>query len=232
MPALYQNRRGSARKNDASHSEETTPQDSRGRAAGTKKRASAGKAPRSNPWFRFYSEALNDPKVQALAGDLFKAWVNLLALSNMDRSGQGRLPPLKDIAFHLRLSLDEANNYVNELIERELLDQSPEGLVPHNWEVRQFKSDCSTARVRKHREKQSDRPRNGDGTLPETLHETACNDTPKRFPSGSGSGSGSVDTKYPSKRKKYLEAHARGTNGKTRAANGNAYALEKEGIPQ
>jgi len=31
-------------------------------------------------WFRMYAEVLDDPKVQRLSGDEFKAWVNILCL--------------------------------------------------------------------------------------------------------------------------------------------------------
>jgi hypothetical protein len=44
-------------------------------------------------WFRFYDDALNDPKVQKLSGDLFKAWVNILCLAS--KHG-GELPAVND----------------------------------------------------------------------------------------------------------------------------------------
>ena len=33
-------------------------------------------------WFRFYHDAIDDPKVQRLPGDVFKFWVNLLCLAS------------------------------------------------------------------------------------------------------------------------------------------------------
>ena len=41
-------------------------------------------------WFRFYNEALDDPKVQKLPPALFKSWVNLLCLTARH---DGTLPP-------------------------------------------------------------------------------------------------------------------------------------------
>ncbi len=32
-------------------------------------------------WFRFYSEVLDDPKVQGLSLGLFKMWINLLCIA-------------------------------------------------------------------------------------------------------------------------------------------------------
>ena len=56
-------------------------------------------------WFRAYNEALDDPKVQRLPGELFKTWFNLLCVAS--RCG-GSLPALGDLAFMLRLGEDEA----------------------------------------------------------------------------------------------------------------------------
>lgn len=54
----------------------------------------------SSRWFRFYDEALDDPKVQRLPGEDFKAWVNMLALAS--KHG-GQLPAIGDMAFALRM---------------------------------------------------------------------------------------------------------------------------------
>jgi len=101
-------------------------------------------------WFRFYDEALNDPKVQSLPPALFKAWVNLLCIASKN---DGRLPYIEDIAFGLRVKNEAAEKIVRKLTALELLDwvDDKSCLEPHNWPERQFKSDNSTARVREHR---------------------------------------------------------------------------------
>lgn len=82
-------------------------------------------------WFRLYDEMLDDPKVQRLAPDLFKAWVNLLCLAN--RNG-GCLPGIEDIAFALRVDDDRATEIVTKLIELGLLDPQEDGdLCPAEW---------------------------------------------------------------------------------------------------
>ena len=120
------------------------------------------------PWFRFYTEAIDDPKVQRLPPTLFKTWVNLLCLAG--KNG-GNLPSLDDIAFHLRLSIHDAEQQLSELILAGLIDIDGTGSKrsPHNWAKRQFVSDTSTERVRKHRQNKAKSERNGH----ETLHETA-----------------------------------------------------------
>lgn len=100
------------------------------------------------PWFRFYAEAIDDPKVQRLAPNLFKTWVNLLCIAS--QSG-GILPSIDDIAFRLRMSVHDAEQQISDLILAGLLDITESGRSPHNWSGRQFQSDCSTERVKKHR---------------------------------------------------------------------------------
>lgn len=122
-------------------------------------------------WFRFYSDALDDPKVQRLPDYLFKRWVNLLCLAN-EGEPRGVLPSIEDIAFRLRISADEAAETVAELSRRGLLDDNDETLHPHNWENRQRRSDDVAARVQKHRAKQE-----GPVTAPVTDNVT---ETPQR----------------------------------------------------
>jgi hypothetical protein len=112
-------------------------------------------------WFRFYHDALDDPKVQRLAPDLFKAWVNLLCLASK-QDERGCLPSLEDIAFALRVDGDEAARYIGDLARAGLLDFDDEMCI-HNWHGRQRVSDDVTERVRKHR---------SGPTNAVTLHET------------------------------------------------------------
>ncbi len=102
-------------------------------------------------WFRFYDEALNDKKVQRLAPHLFKTWINLLCLAS---KGAGKIPNDDDIAFELRISVQDAKQQVEDLILAGLIDIQPDGArAPHNWEERQFISDTSVERTRKYRER-------------------------------------------------------------------------------
>lgn len=106
-------------------------------------------------WFRFYNEALDDPKVQSLDGETFKAWVNLLTLAS--RNG-GKLPSIADIAFGLRCDITVAERYIERLSNGGLIDRLNGGAngyhyAPHNWSKRQYKSDTSTSRVKRFRER-------------------------------------------------------------------------------
>lgn len=104
------------------------------------------------PWLRLWDSVLDDPKVQRLPDRLFRHWVNLLCLANRG-SERGQLPPTAaDVAFALRISEEEANDALQELTKRELIEWTPAGSpMPHNWGGRQFKSDNVSERVTKHR---------------------------------------------------------------------------------
>ncbi len=117
-------------------------------------------------WFRMYEEILDDPKVQKLPDDLFKAWVNVLALSS--RNG-GKLGNVSDCAFALRLTDDAIVTLLDRLLNAGLIDRVSGGAngysyAPHSWDKRQYKSDSSTSRVKRFREKSE--------PLPETAPET------------------------------------------------------------
>lgn len=118
----------------------------------------------AKPWFRMYHEALDDPKVQFLSGNDFKAWVNMLMLAARN---DGVLPGIAQIAFAFRSSASEAQKTMGRLYEAGLVDYSGTlGAVakPHGWDDRQYKSDVSTDRVKRFRERSKTVSRNGPDT--------------------------------------------------------------------
>lgn len=103
-------------------------------------------------WFRFYDDAVNDPKVQMLPPKLFKLWVNLLCIAS--KNG-GILPDSMDqLGFILHMKGDDVAVQLGELQEAGLFDDTEDEYVtPHNWNGRQFKSDTSADRVERYRDK-------------------------------------------------------------------------------
>jgi hypothetical protein len=116
-------------------------------------------------WFRFYDDAVNDPKVQRLPGEKFKTWVNLLCLASKN---DGVLPSLADIAFSLRLSDEKVSAMLKDFCLQGLLDPDAGGYAPHNWGGRQFKSDVSNERVKQHRQRKRNVTHAVTVTTPET----------------------------------------------------------------
>lgn len=101
-------------------------------------------------WFRFYYDSLNDSKVQSLSPETYKFWVNCLCLASQN---DGVLPHQEDIGFALRLRMPATLKHLEKLRKSGLLDDNDGALSPHNWDGRQFKSDTSNERVKRHRKR-------------------------------------------------------------------------------
>jgi hypothetical protein len=130
-------------------------------------------------WFRMYESTLNDPTVQRLPRDKFKAWVNLLCVAS---THDGVLPPVADLAFLLRpMGEDKVKVLLAELHLKGLLDpvEAPGGAIsyaPCRWSERQYRSDVTdptaAARMQRYRDRkrnarngQDRHDRNGDGPI-------------------------------------------------------------------
>ncbi|KKL94119.1 hypothetical protein LCGC14_1867850 [marine sediment metagenome] len=99
-------------------------------------------------WFRFYYEVAEDPKVQTLPTRLFKLWINVLCLAAKNK---GVVPPVPQIAYALRMGRARVDLDMDALRRAGLFDSTPVGLIPHNWNGRQFTSDTSDQRVERYR---------------------------------------------------------------------------------
>lgn len=116
-------------------------------------------------WFRFYDDAINDPKVLRLSDAMFRAWMTLLCIASKN---DGVLPPLADVALMLRTKATKVAEWLAALTAAGLIDNNDGIFAPHNWNARQFKSDVSTERVKRFRKQQ----RNVSETVSETAPET------------------------------------------------------------
>ena len=152
-------------------------------------------------WFRIYDEILDDPKVQKLPADLFRMWVNSLALCS--RNG-GSLPPVEDCAFAFRETESTVSSAFHTFKELGLFVTDGETFQPKNWKKRQYKSDTSTERVRAFRK----RSRNGDETSPDTDTDT---DIPLGKPNGAKPDSDQV---FWANAKAFLAPETKGDPGK------------------
>lgn len=125
-------------------------------------------------WFRFYNEALDDPKIQKLDGETFKAWINLLCLCARN---DGLPHSVNDIAFALRLDFHGCSTVLSRLADGGLLDRLNGGAngmhyAVHGWDKRQYKSDTSTDRVKRFRERSSNATETVIETAPDTDTDT------------------------------------------------------------
>jgi hypothetical protein len=92
-------------------------------------------------WFRAYSETLNDPKVQTLPLDAFKAWHNAMYLASFISSGDGNIGTPEAIAFHFRMTPTEVVQVMEPLVLSGLIERKKREYVIAKWSNRQFKAD-------------------------------------------------------------------------------------------
>src|SRR6266851_2626012 len=91
-------------------------------------------------WFRFYDDAINDPKILKLPEATRWHWTALLCIASKN---DGVLPSMADIALMLRLTPQRAASIVTHLVTAGLLDKTESGFAPHNWNGRQYKTDVT-----------------------------------------------------------------------------------------
>ncbi|NCC41422.1 MAG: hypothetical protein EOM21_18750 [Gammaproteobacteria bacterium] len=125
-------------------------------------------------WFRFYTEFATDPKVQTLTEAMQRRLVMLFCLQG---SGDYEHLDQDEVAFALRIDIETLHETFHLFQKKGFLD---ENCLIKNWDKRQYKSDKSTERVKKHRDKskgkQDETPMkrfsNGDVTPPDTDTDT------------------------------------------------------------
>lgn len=102
-------------------------------------------------WFRVHTEIVNSYKIQSLPDHLFKFLINLWCIA---KENKGFIPRREEIAFRLHLLPQQAQDALQDLVERGLVDQSESGAAsPHDWDHWQFQSDISADRVGRYRER-------------------------------------------------------------------------------
>lgn len=121
------------------------------------------------PWFRMYSDFLNDPKMISISFEDQRHFIGVLALKGEGTLDHACAPELLTRIVAQRLWIDHAiiGEVKKRLVAAGLIDENWQPLA---WEKRQARSDSSTERVRAHRQK-AKKARKDD----ETLHERSGN---------------------------------------------------------
>lgn len=140
----------------------------------------------SNPWFRVYTEMVDDEKIRLLAFEDRWHYVAILCCK-----GKGIIDASPDLTMTMRklsvklgLTVREMETALGRLAEVGLVDAKT--AQPLGWDSRQFISDTSTERVRAYRERMK-----RSGNVPVTAQDTDTDkDTeqkqkPVRSPNGS-----------------------------------------------
>ncbi len=133
----------------------------------------------ARPWFRFYTEAMGDPKLRTLSPAHRWLWVGVLAAARQSPLA-GVLLVAEDIphtiatlADYVALKERDVDAGMTELQKRGCVERDILGCwtVP-KFQERQYESDNSTKRTRKHRSG------NGDGNVPGTDQKTETETEP------------------------------------------------------
>lgn len=118
------------------------------------------------PWFRIYSEILDDKKIKRITrhsacskAEIIGVWVCLLSLAN-DATDRGKLMISDDTYYDID-DIEEITGVHQSKLEELLmlfvslgmLSEIGNGYEITNWNTRQFKSDNSTERVKNFRSK-------------------------------------------------------------------------------
>ncbi len=116
----------------------------------------------ANPWFRMYAEFATDPKVQSMSEAMQRRLMMVLCMRCSDVLATLHVD---ELAFALRISDDELAETKALFVRKGFIDDQWNVL---NWAKRQFTSDSSTERSRKHRAAKK------TGNDAATLHDVAA----------------------------------------------------------
>lgn len=116
-------------------------------------------------WFRFYDDSLNEPKALKLSDKTFRIWIGILCIASKN---DGSLPSFEDMAIMLRVKPDKLQPELEKLIEAELIDHDDNGLRPHNWDHRQYKTDVTDPTNAERQQRFRNSKRNGAVTVDKT----------------------------------------------------------------
>lgn len=122
----------------------------------------------SGRWWRAYNGARHDAKLLRLSDKHFRWWFNLLCVA-ADRDGY--LPDHADLCAEFRTSAKAMTEILDALVAARLFDHDEKGIRAHNWNERQYKSDTSADRMRRHRERKRDATCDVTGDAPVTRSE-------------------------------------------------------------
>lgn len=123
----------------------------------------------SLPWFRLYRELKDDPKIGALDDASFRLFIESLCWACEKGDGGKTGLTMENANWAFRRNVSET---FQPLFQKRLLALLPDGeIVVPKWDERQCRSDVSTERVRRFREKNNETERNGFTKRDETVQE-------------------------------------------------------------
>ena len=126
------------------------------------------------PWFRAYTEMIDDEKLRLLAFEDRWHFIALLCLKGQGVIDEGGNLLMRKAAVKMGIDVRTLEEVARRLADVGLIDKDT--LQPLAWEQRQFQSDNSTERVRRFREKKiQEKQQSNSCNTDETLQKRFCN---------------------------------------------------------
>ena len=126
------------------------------------------------PWFRLYTETVDDEKLRLLAFEDRWHFIALLCLKGQGLLDEGGPLLMRKVAVKLGLDTRALEEVARRLAEVGLIDQNT--FQPLAWDKRQMKSDSSAERVKAFRERKK-QVNKSDEKAPKTGGNGYCNVT-------------------------------------------------------
>ncbi len=147
-------------------------------------------------WFRLHNDLLNDPVVQQLTPEQYKVYINTLCFAS-HLNKRGEVGEIESVSFALRETISNVSKCFTVFQGSGLIVSSGTNETGNEtfhipqWDKKQYKSDTSTDRVRKYRDKKK-RSKTVTETAPDTDTDTDTDKIIKPLAQNSFAGDGSV----------------------------------------
>lgn len=127
-------------------------------------------------WIKLYQDILKDPKMGRLSDSAWRRCIELFLLAGEQGSRDGFLPAAEDMAWELRVSVDQLNKDLAELERAGILTLTDGRWLVVNFKKRQAAVD-GRERVQRHREKKAVTAQPVVSNEPETKEKPAGNES-------------------------------------------------------
>jgi len=115
-------------------------------------------------WIKWYHEIIDDPKMATLPDRIWRRFTELCLLAGrLCQDKSGKLPDTRQLAWMLRMSTDDLQLDLDQLVSTGLLESIPNGWFIPNFEKRQ-KASTVSERVEQHRKRKQHEQYNDDVT--------------------------------------------------------------------
>ncbi len=139
----------------------------------------------ANSWLKLYHEMLNDPKMGTMSDHLYRRTIELFLLAGQE-GRNGLLPPLTQIAWALRTTVNDATLCLQELQELGIVTKLPEGsMIVTHFAERQDTNLSDAERSQRRRDKikasrELSDERHAERVTSDTQTDTQSDTTPTR----------------------------------------------------